>query len=124
MVYALRVTVKAINKSYVLDGGKMLVQYYGKDSTEAGKITPQVVDTKVVSLPRIDNNRAVGIDFSPCSMESSKSRFGGRYYYYGGSDSGQTLYGVVITIFDSSGALVYQVGSNNTLKKFGATKLP
>ena len=124
MVYALRATVKSINKSYVLDGGKMLVQYYGKDSTEAGKITPQVVDTKTVSLPKIDGNRAVGIDFSPCTMEVSKSRFGGRYYYYGGSDSGQTLYGVIITIFDSSGALVYQVGSNNTLKKFGATRLP
>jgi hypothetical protein len=125
MGYDLRVALKSTVKTFSVDNPTLVVQYYSKDVVSTGKSNPKLIETKKVTLPTIDSTHNVGVDFPPVSLSSSSYRYAdGWYGTYGSSSSGSELYGFIVSVFDSSGALVAQSGSTETLKKLGVEKVP
>jgi hypothetical protein len=125
MGYDLRLTLKSAVKTFSVDNPTLVVQYFSKDVVTAGKANPKLIESKKVTLPTIDSTRNVGVDLPPVSLKSESYRYTDSWYgTSGSSSSGSELYGFIVSIFDSSGTLVAQSGSNETLKKLGADKIP
>jgi hypothetical protein len=124
MKYTLRVTVKAVAKTFDVENAKLVVECFAKDVASQGKGTPKVFDAKILSIPKIDAAHVVGVEYPEISLESSSSRVISRYYGVMYSGSGSELYGFVISVFDSSGTLVSQAATTSTLQKLGTTKVP
>jgi hypothetical protein len=125
MAYQLRLILKSAIKTYSVDDPTLVVQYFSKNVVTSGKSNPALIEAKKFTLPRLDGTRNVGVDLPPVSLESSSYR--NTDGYWGNSESsasGRELYGFIVSIFDSSGALVAQSGSNNTLRKLGVNKVP
>jgi hypothetical protein len=125
MGYDIRLTLKSAVKTFSVDNPTLVVQYFSKDVVSTGKSNPKLIESKKVALPTIDSTRTVGVDLPPVSLKSESYRYNDAWYgTYGSSASGSELYGFIVSIFDSSGALVAQSGSNNTLKKLGVDQVP
>jgi hypothetical protein len=125
MEYTLRVTVKSAVKSFVQENPKLVVQYYVKNTVDAGNGEPKVFDTRIISLPKIDGTRAIGVEGPAITISSSTSKVVSRYRGVVQSRaSGNEYYGIILSVFDNNGALIAQVASNNTLKGLGTSKLP
>lgn len=120
----IRVTVKASNVSYVLDGLKVVVQVFVKDASGKGGGAKEV-RTEVVKLPKIEGGKQVCVEIPPVVTSSSSVRSRSSYYDTTSTvNSGQDYYGVVVSVFDESAALAYQGASSDKLESMGIAEMP
>ncbi|MDD4872520.1 MAG: hypothetical protein PHR77_18375 [Kiritimatiellae bacterium] len=118
----IRLNVKASNVSYVLEGLKIAVQIFCKDTSGKGGGAREL-RTDVARLPKIEGGKQICVELPPVVTISSSSRYRG-YDYGTASNIGQEFYGIVVSIFDDTGALAYQGASSDALEKMGIAEMP
>jgi hypothetical protein len=120
----IRVTVKPSNVSYVLENTKLVVQSFAKDLS--GRSGGAELKMDVVKLPKMEGGAQVCVECQP--VVTSVSSIRSRGYYASDSmavsNSGQEFYGIIVSVFDDSGALIYQGASNDSLEKMGIAEVP
>ena len=121
----IRVTVKTSNASSVLENGKMVIQAFGKNVSGKGASTE--LRTDVVKLPKLEVNKVVTVELPPVvtTMKSVRSiSSDSDYGVTGASKTGKDFYGIVVSVFDEAGTIVYQGASSDNLEKLGIAEMP
>jgi hypothetical protein len=94
-----------------------MVQFFCKTAGKsASMIVPRQFGSAFADLPRVDSN-PVSVDLDPKSLSRSVSEY---HSYYGGHAyaSGEEFYGILVTVVDGVGAVVYQGASGLALNDF------
>ena len=124
--YVLRVALRPVNTTTTVENAFLAIQSFAKETAKTGgKIAPKELAFEVIPLPRIDAARSLAVDCPPVTTSSYKRRevfdvgLG-----IGGASGGQEFYGVIVSVFDEAGALIYQAATNEMLEKMGIAEIP
>ncbi|MFC1497060.1 hypothetical protein ACFLS1_01120 [Verrucomicrobiota bacterium] len=119
-----RLELRSTSSDITFENPRIVVQYFSKPVGAKGKIKPTEAEKKTIKLEKISSDR-IYIDFSPVSFKKSSSQYVSSYYYdYASSStkSGLALHGVIISIFNEDGSLLFQGTSNNDLDLLAVTE--
>ncbi len=97
------------------------IQLFSRSVARKGNVTPSQLAGHAVALPGLDA-ATVTID----CPEVKTGKYEDRYSSYSSSSTkkGGEFYGILISVFDAQGALLYQAASGNALNDFAPTKPP
>lgn len=120
--HILRIGLRTTSSSQVMEGAKLVVEFYGKNVRErASRIIPKPMGALKVDLPKLEGTRWLFVQLPRVSAERTSYRSS---YYYSGYHYGLEYYGAVISVFDAEGALVYQAVSAANLMPLAPDKMP
>lgn len=119
-----RIGLRPASTQYRFGGGTLVVQFFAKEVGSQGKIEPKLAATQTIPLPGIEMGKPITVDCAPLSLYSRsykyKSYYGTRY----SSESGMDLYGIVVSAFETDGALAYQGASSAALDSLSLEAAP
>ena len=119
-----RIGLRPASTQYRFAGGTLVVQYFAKEMGSQGKIEPKPAATQTIPLPGIEISKPITVDCAPLSLYSRSYKYKSYYGTKYSSESGVDLYGVVVSAFDTGGALVYQGASSTALDALGVESAP
>lgn len=110
-----------------LENLRLYVQYFAKSvGRSQGKVVPREVKSIMVPVKKLGADY-VYVEFPPVCTEAASTSYRhslSSSYSSSASKSGQTFYGVVISVFDYEGKPVYQSAGPATLDKVARQEAP
>jgi hypothetical protein len=96
------------------------VQFFCRSAGKSpGKIAPRQFGVAFADLPQVDASGS-SVDLAPKSLYRSTYEY--RSSYYGHSyASGEEFYGILVSLLDGTGGVLFQGSSSGTLDDFGKT---
>lgn len=120
--HVLRLGLRPADAGQAIEGATLLVEFYGKDAARRGAhIVPRPIGTLTLPLPRLDGARWVFVQLPPVSTERTVHRYP---FFNAEQRYGLEYYGVVISVFDASNALMFQAISAPNLAALALEKMP
>jgi len=99
-----RIWIRPATTSIELENALLVVQFYGKDARASiSRVTPSLEGQQKVLLPKISPNRWLFVQLVENAFE--------RITYNRRSQRGVEFYGIIVSVFESSGELAYQAVS-------------
>ena len=110
-----------------LENLRLYVQYFAKSvGRSQGKVVPKEVRSVMVPVKKLGADY-VYVEFPPVCTEAASTTYRhslSSSYSSSGSKSGQTFYGVVVSVFDYEGKPVYQSAGPATLDQIARKEAP
>jgi len=120
--HVLRVGLRPAVLSESFEDATLVVEFYGRDAkARSAHIVPRPIGTKKMVLPKIEGTRWVFVQFPPILAENTSYNPG---YFYSGYRSGMVFYGIVVSVFDVQGTLLYQAVSVPNLMSLAPESIP
>ena len=122
--HSIRINVKVSSVNSFLENGVMAVQIFGKNLSGKGGYLD--LRTDVIKLPKLEGGKQVYVDCPPLTTSVASQRSLSSYSSYASSASntGTDFYGLIVSVFDAQGALLYQGASTDNLEKMGISEVP
>ncbi len=120
--HSVRMTLRLPTGAPLLTNVTVAVQGFAISAQEEeGRRLPQLVGTKQVSVPRLGDT-IVTLDFPP--MITTQHIVEARRVWFLDAErrSGLTFGGIIVSVFDAGGRLIYQGCSDPSLNEFGLTR--
>lgn len=112
-----RITIACRNKD-VPEGSKLVLQYVSRSTTRTTETREERVEH--IALPPIARGQTVVVDGQGISLY--KFEYQGYYNYR--SRSGREFYGLIVTLFDTDGKLLFQQCTPSSVAKLCMTTIP
>lgn len=121
--HIVRVQLRTVSGKPAVSNASVVVQYFVRRVTRSpGKNPPRQHSVAIAKVDRI-GSKPVTVEFPPKTLFKSlyeqHSEYGGSTY----RESGDEFYGVLVSVIDSTDAVVFQGSSSGSLDDFGRTTI-
>ncbi|MBM4149391.1 MAG: hypothetical protein FJ224_10145 [Lentisphaerae bacterium] len=115
-----RLEMRARSSESPVDKATVLVQYFVTPSAvKSGKVSPRQIAAESLVIPRLGTD-LITVDFPPVSVSEVTYRYSS-YYSSSKHSTGDEFYGILVTVFDGDGVLVYQAGTAPAIEDLAGT---